>query len=85
MPLSRSLLPVRMTLNCPACDAEIVKRGSWFQSVKSVRCEKCGHDIHLGYGDKLNLFERHAHLASCGSLLATETLQGSLAQFFFAP
>jgi len=70
MTLSKSLIAVDLTYQCPACQFPLVKRGSWFRVVSKYRCEGCGRMIRIGYPEKLKLFEKHTHLLGAFTGLA---------------
>lgn len=63
MPISDRLLNVAMTFECPACRHPIVKDGRWFKAVSTFRCKACKTKLHLGYADKLSLFQKHRQSA----------------------
>jgi transposase-like protein len=62
MPLSRALLHVLLRHACPHCGHELERKGSYFQTVGHYRCETCEGQVRIGYEDKVELFEKHAHL-----------------------
>ena len=62
MTLSPKLKDAFLTLRCPECDHTIVKKGSWFKAVATLKCTACGYREYLGSVDNLKLFEKHAHL-----------------------
>jgi hypothetical protein len=63
VPLSSQLRYVDLTLECRGCGHSIVKRGVWFMTVSTFKCENCKAELKLTYSDKLALFAKHAHLA----------------------
>ena len=62
MPLSSKLRYVDLTLECKSCGHLIVKRGVWFMTASSFKCDQCKVPVRLTYSDKLALFAKHAHL-----------------------
>jgi ribosomal protein L37AE/L43A len=63
MPLSARLRNVDLTHECKRCGHLIVKRGIWFISVSTFKCDECKSEVRLTYSDRLALFAKHAHLA----------------------
>ncbi|TIS65680.1 MAG: hypothetical protein E5W93_00765 [Mesorhizobium sp.] len=59
MPISNELLNVAMKFECPACGHPIVKNGRWFKAISTFSCDACETKLHLGYADKLALFQKH--------------------------
>jgi hypothetical protein len=62
MPLSSKLRYVDLTLECKGCGHLIVKRGVWFMTASSFKCDQCKVPVRLTYSDKLALFAKHTHL-----------------------
>ena len=60
--LSPKLKDAFLTLRCRQCDHPIVKKGSWFKAVTTLKCTACGYTQPFGYVEKLKLFDKHAHL-----------------------
>ena len=63
MALSARLRNVDLTLLCKHCAHLIVKKGSWFITVSTFKCDNCKAELQLTYSDKVALFAKHAHLA----------------------
>ncbi len=63
MSLSLALLHVFLTHPCPHCGHKLEKTGSYFRTVSHYRCGACRKDVHIGYEDKVDLFDKHAYLA----------------------
>ena len=63
MPLSARLRNVDLTLECQHCGHLIIKKGFWFISASTFKCDECKGEMRLTYSDKLTLFAKHAHLA----------------------
>lgn len=59
MPISDDKNDLIIRLDCPYCSHPIVKKGSWFKVISRFKCAGCGTQVHMGYPDKLALFERH--------------------------
>ena len=55
MPISDDKNDLILRLDCPYCSHPIVKKGSWFKVISRFKC--AGH-VHMGYLNKLALFER---------------------------
>jgi transposase-like protein len=62
MALSGPLLNSELTFFCPKCSHPFVRRGSWFLSFGRFRCEGCHRLVQLTHGQKIDLFDKHAHL-----------------------
>jgi hypothetical protein len=63
MTLSAKLRDVDLTIECKLCGHLIVKKGKWFWTVASFKCQLCNSVQLLTYREKLALFAKHAHLA----------------------
>ncbi|CDX22223.1 conserved hypothetical protein [Mesorhizobium sp. ORS 3324] len=61
VPIPDELRHVAMTFECPLCNHAIIKKGSWFKTIGTFKCDACGNRIRLGYEDKLALFENTKH------------------------
>jgi len=59
MAIPDELRDVEMTYECPACQNAIVKKGSWFKTIGTFRCDSCGTSLRIGYLDKVALFQKH--------------------------
>lgn len=85
MPISDDMNDMVLKLDCPYCSRPIVKKGSWFKVISSFKCAGCGTLVHMGYPDKLALFERHRRTqnnfatAEQGSEAAEPSLRSSTA------
>jgi hypothetical protein len=64
MALSARLRNVNLTLECKLCGHSIVKKGVWFMTASTFKCQLCKGEWRLTYSDKVALFAKHAHLAS---------------------
>ena len=42
----------------------LIKKGSYFKLVRTLKCATCGHAMHWTYDDKVKLFDKHRHLSS---------------------
>jgi hypothetical protein len=63
MALSTRLRNVNLTLECKLCGHVIVKKGVWFMTASTFKCQACKGERRLTYTDKVSLFAKHAHLA----------------------
>jgi hypothetical protein len=63
MPLSARLRNVALTLECGRCGHLIVRKGVWFITASTFKCDDCKGEVRLTYSDKVALFAKHAHLA----------------------
>ena len=63
MPLSARLRNVDLTLECERCGHLIIRKGGWFITVSTFKCDECKGEVRLTYSDKVALFAKHAHLA----------------------
>jgi hypothetical protein len=61
--LSIKLRNVDLTLECEPCGHLLVKKGRWFWTVSSVKCQVCKAEQRLTYSDKVALFAKHAHFS----------------------
>jgi DNA-directed RNA polymerase subunit RPC12/RpoP len=59
MPLPVELGDIWLPYSCPHCGHRFEKRGAWFVSVSSFRCETCRQKVHLTYPAKIELFENY--------------------------
>ena len=62
MTLSSRLRDVDLTLACKLCGHPIVKKGVWFMTVSTFKCQECKGEQRLPYSDKIALFAQHTHL-----------------------
>jgi len=62
MTLSRNLRDKLLTFNCPHCHRALTKNGAWFMAMSRFKCAGCARYVPITYGDKLALFDKHAHL-----------------------
>jgi hypothetical protein len=62
MPLSARLRNIDLTLECKRCGHLIVKKGVWFITASTFKCDECKGEVQLTYSDKVALFAKHAHL-----------------------
>jgi hypothetical protein len=60
--LSSGLRQVLLTLECALCGHLLVKRGVWFMTASTFKCQECKGERRLTYSDKVALFTKHAHL-----------------------
>lgn len=67
VPLPDDMRHLDLRFECPNCNHPIIRKGSWFRVISTFRCEQCGAPLRLGYGDKLDLFEKHKHLRPTNS------------------
>jgi hypothetical protein len=63
MSLSALLRNVDLTLECNGCGHSIIKKGDWFITASTFKCDQCKGEVRLTYSDKVALFAKHAHLA----------------------
>jgi Zn finger protein HypA/HybF involved in hydrogenase expression len=63
MSLSALLRNVDLTLECKSCGHLIIKKGDWFITASTFKCDQCKGEVRLTYSDKVALFDKHAHLA----------------------
>ena len=63
MPLSAGLRNIDLALQCKRCGHLIVKKGVWFITASTFKCNECKGEVRLTYTDKVALFAKHAHLA----------------------
>ena len=63
MTISAQLRNVDLTLECKRCGHLIVRKGVWFISVSTFKCDECRGELQLTYSDKVALFAKHAYLA----------------------
>ena len=64
MTLSSKLNDVLLTYPCPKCGHPLIKKGSHFKLVRTLKCATCGHAKHWTYDEKVKLFDKHRHLGS---------------------
>jgi hypothetical protein len=62
MALSSGLRYVDLTLECDLCGHPMVKRGVWFWTVSTFKCQECKGERRLTYSDKVALFDKHLAL-----------------------
>jgi len=62
MPLSHALLSAVLSMPCPHCGHKLEMPGRWFQTIGRYECEGCHQTVRVRYGDKVKLFDDHAHL-----------------------
>jgi hypothetical protein len=62
MPLSAQLRNVDLALQCKRCGHLIIRKGVWFMTVSTFKCDECKGEARLTNSDKLALFAKHAHL-----------------------
>ena len=62
VPLSSKLRYVDLTLECESCCHLIVRKGVWFMTASTFKCDQCKATLRLTYSDKLALFAKYAHL-----------------------
>jgi transposase-like protein len=62
MALSARLRLMELTLECKHCGHSIIKKGGWFVVSSHFKCEGCKRKVRIPYGDKVALFEKHAHM-----------------------
>jgi hypothetical protein len=62
LPLSARLRRVDLTLECKHCAHLIIKKGEWFITASTFKCDVCKGEVRLTYSDKVALFAKHAHL-----------------------
>jgi DNA-directed RNA polymerase subunit RPC12/RpoP len=62
MPLSARLRNVALTLECKGCGHLIIRKGVWFITASTFKCDECKSEVRLTYSDKVALFAKHAHL-----------------------
>jgi hypothetical protein len=60
--LSTRFRNVDLTLECKRCGHLTVKKGSWFMTISTFRCQVCKDERPLTYSDKLALFAKHEPL-----------------------
>ena len=63
MSLSALLRNVDLTLECKSRGHLIIKKGDWFITASTFKCDQCKGEVRLTYSDKVALFDKHAHLA----------------------
>jgi hypothetical protein len=63
MALSPALRYVDLTLECELCGHLIIRRGGYFWTVSTFKCQGCKGERRLTYSDKVALFAKHSHLA----------------------
>jgi hypothetical protein len=63
MALSARLRNVDLTVQCEHCGHLIIKKGGWFITASTFKCDECKGEVRLPYSDKVALFAKHAHLA----------------------
>jgi hypothetical protein len=61
--LSARLRNVELTLEWETCGYLIVKKGIWFMTVSTFKCQVCKSEQRLTYSNKVALFAKHARLA----------------------
>ena len=66
MPLSHALLSAVLSMPCPHCGHKLEMPGRWFQTIGRYECEGCHQTVRVRYGDKVKLFDDHAHLIQLG-------------------
>jgi transposase-like protein len=59
MPLTNALNYTLVGYTCSHCGHRFERTGLWFKSVSHFRCEACGRQLQLSYGEKVTLFEQH--------------------------
>ncbi|CDX39246.1 conserved hypothetical protein [Mesorhizobium sp. SOD10] len=64
MSIPQSLNGIDLRFECPRCGHPTIRKGSWFKSVATFKCEGCQTVMRLGYPAKLRLFEKHRQWAS---------------------
>ena len=57
--LSRDLFDIPMIHKCPHCNHPLVKKGSWFYSIRHYKCEACNQKVQVTYDDKVKLFKTY--------------------------
>jgi transposase-like protein len=62
--LSTRLRNVDLTLECEPCGYLLVKKGGWFMTISTFKCQVCKSERRLTYSDKVELFAKHEHLAA---------------------
>ena len=62
MTLSSRLRDVDLALECQHCGHLIVKKGAWFMTASTFKCQECTGQLRLTYSDKVELFAKHARL-----------------------
>jgi transposase-like protein len=60
--LSTRLRNVALALECKRCGHLTVKKGSWFMTISTFKCQVCEDERRLTYSDKIELFAKHEHL-----------------------
>jgi hypothetical protein len=63
--MARLSSDVLLTWGCLHCGPALIKKGRWFKAVAAFICAGCHREVRIAYNDKVDLFAKNAHLASC--------------------